>query len=96
MQRRFSKDEIEVEEPESVKNVLSKGEKTGMLIAAGVLLYGLFADDLPVFFFAASFLSFMGRSMVEAAGGDKGVVLSHFLKGLGIALLLGALFLLFV
>lgn len=99
MQRRFFKDELETEEKEQTEErpkTFSKGEKTGMLIAAGTLLYGLFANDLPVVFFTASFLSFMGRSLAETAGGAKGAALSNFLKGLGIALLLGAFFLLFV
>ena len=96
MQRQFFKDEIEHEEPEQKPKTFSRGEKTGIIIAVGALLYGLSANDLPVVFFTVSFLAFMGKALADAMGGKKGKVLAGFLQGLGIALFLGSLFLLFV
>ena len=75
---------------------MTKGEKSSMVLAVGILVYALVVSDLPVLFFAVSFLIFMLCPLAETFGGRYGKSLRGFLQGFALVLFLGALFLAFI
>ena len=81
-------------EPKQQVTTISRGERTGMVIAASVLFYALIAKDLPVAFFSLSFLLFEIRPLTVLLGGKAASMASNFLQGFSIALFFGAILLL--
>ena len=73
------------------RRIFSHGEITGMVLASVLLLYSLFAGDIPMLFFALSFLIFMGRRLTALMEERKGTALGNLLKGFSIALFFGAI-----
>jgi len=99
MRCRMPYDEMEEEtkkyiEPKQQVTTISRGERTGMVIAASVLFYALIAKDLPVAFFSLSFLLFEIRPLTVLLGGKAASMASNFLQGFSIALFFGAILLL--
>ena len=99
MRVRMPYDESEEEtekyvEPKQQVKIMSRGERTGMIMAVSVLLYALLAKDLPVAFFSLSFLFFEIRPLTILLGKKAAPTASNFLQGFSIALFFGAILLL--
>lgn len=103
MRHRLSRDEryelYAAEEEERQENQrrplrLTRGEQAGAVLAAVILLYGLWMRDLPVVFLSAAFLLFVLRPLAEKLGKDRGQMFSNALQGFSVALFIGAVLLL--
>ena len=86
------------EQPKEEENprIYKRGEVTGIILTSVLLLYALSVGDLPMIFFLMSILSFLFRKLTVLVGGNTGTILDNLLKGFGISLLIGTVFLMFV
>ena len=88
-------EEEENAELHPVHSLLTRGEITGILLAAGVFLYGVVAADVPVVFLSVSFLGFMCRRFFTHNGHPWGAFVGNVLKWFSLVLLAGAFLLTF-
>jgi hypothetical protein len=88
-------EEEESSEVHSVRSTLTRGEMTGIILAAAVLLYGVIAADVPVVFLAVSFLGFMSCRFFTYNGRPWGRFVGNVLQWFSLVLLAGAFILLF-
>ena len=77
------------------KRILAREELIGGLLAVVVLVYGMATGDIPILFLALAFLAHGMRSFTKYLGKSAGPFLSNVLKGLSLALFVGAVFLAF-
>lgn len=79
----------------SARRTLTRGEITGIILAAAVFLYGVIAADVPVIFLAVSFLGFMCCPFFTYSGRSWGRFVGNVLQWFSLVLLVGAFILLF-
>ena len=75
-------------EPE---RIFSRGEQTGIVLAAVIFAYGWTEGDISLVFFCLSFLIFEIRKIVEHFPLRYGKSIANAMQGFSIALILGAL-----
>ena len=80
-------------EPEEKGPMFSRGQKTGMMLSAVLLVYGLISGDVPLAFLTLSLLLFLLRPLAEESVGPW---LSNVMKGFAMALGMGAVVLAFL
>ena len=97
MRSQFMHDEEEdwAEAPAAPSQKLTRGGLIGLVMAAGVLVYGLLNGDIPVLFLALAFILFMARPFLALLAGGYGAALSNVLKGFSLTLFLVAILLTF-
>ena len=77
------------------KPFYSRGEKSGILIAAVGLGYGIINKDWALTFFCLAFLLFEGKKPLANKGSSTGKNIANLMQGFSIALLFGAFLLAF-
>ena len=77
------------------KRRLARTELFASVIAAGVFLYGLATEDIPLLYLSAAFFLNAIRPFALMLGEPFGSFLANLLWGFSIALFLGAVFLAF-
>ncbi len=82
--------------PQPKKPGLTRGEATGAVLAAALLLYGLATWDVPLSLFCAAFLAYLLRPLVREGNGRYAVPLSNMMYGFSIAAGAGALIMAFL
>ena len=80
-------------EPEAEGPMFSRGQKTGMMLSAALLVYALVSGDVPLAFLTLSFLMFLLRPLAEKMVGPW---LGNVMKGFAMALGMGAVVLAFL
>ena len=78
----------QVREPE---RVFSRGEQTGIVLAAVIFAYGWAESDLSLIFFCLSFLVFELRKTVQRCSRRYGASIANAMQGFSFVLILGAL-----
>lgn len=73
------------------KRIFSRGEQTGIVLAALIFAFGWTEGDLSLVFFCFSFLIFEVRKIVECYSRRYGKSIANAMQGFSIALILGAL-----
>lgn len=91
---RMEREEEHAAEPDA-EHLYTRGEKVSIVLAAALLLAGLWTADGRLFLISAAFLLYEVRKIVEAFGGKEGHNLANVLKGFSIVLFFGAFFLTF-
>jgi len=92
----YEDEDAERTEPTAALPKLTRGALTGVVMAAGIFVYGLRQGDIPVLLLTLSFLLFMLRPFAVFFAGQRGASLSNMLKGLSLTLFAGALLLAFL
>lgn len=87
--------EQERAEAPDAEHLYTRGEKVSIVLAAVLLLTGLWTADERLFLISAAFLLYEVRKLVEVFGGKQGHNLANVLKGFSIVLFFGAFFLAF-
>ena len=80
-------------EPEEQGPMFSRGQITGMVMSAALLVYAVVSSDVPLAFLTTSFLLFLLRPLAERSVGPW---LSNVMKGFAMALGVGAVVLAFL
>ena len=75
------------QEPE---RLFSRGEQTGIVLAALIFAYGYMEDDISLIFFCLSFLIFELRKIARRSLGSYGASIANAMQGFSIAMVLGA------
>lgn len=84
--------EIDAREHEKEpERIFSRGEQTGIVLAAVIFAYGWTEGDLPLIFFCLSFLIFELRKIVARYSRSHGNSIANAMQGFSLALILGAL-----
>ena len=99
MRSQFMYEEEDAERAEPAAAALPKltrGALTGVVMAAGIFVYGLMQGDIPVLLLTLAFLLFMLRPFAAFLAGRRGASLSNMLKGLSLTLFAGAVLLAFL
>lgn len=73
------------------ERIFSRGEQTGIILAALICVYGYRENDVSLIFFCLSFLIFELRKIVRRCAGTYGTAIANAMHGFSIALILGAL-----
>ena len=89
--------EIDAREHEKEpERIFSRGEQTGIVLAAVIFAYGWTQDDLSLIFFCLSFLIFELRKIAAYFSSAYGRDIANVMQGFSLSLLLGAFVLLFM
>ena len=83
------------EERKKPPPLFTSGEKAGMALCFAMQLFAVSDADVPLFFFASSFLLYEGYNVMNRMGGRRFHALASFLLGLCLALFLGSIFIAF-
>ena len=83
------------EEKKKKPPLFTSGEKAGMALCFAMQLFAVSDGDVPLFFFASSFLIYEVYNVLNRAGGERFHFLASFLLGLSLALFLGSIFMAF-
>jgi hypothetical protein len=76
--------------------VFSRGEQTGIVLAALIFSYGYSQGDFSLIFFCLSFLIFEFRKIAQRCMGTHGTSIANAMQGCSIAMLLGAIAMLWI
>ncbi len=76
---------------EKPKTGFTHGEKAGLVLFAGMLCWGLYNGDMPMFFFGLAFIIYELRPLAEALLPKRGKTLGNVMQGFSLALAIGAL-----
>lgn len=83
------------EERKKQPPLFTNGEKAGMALCLAMQLFAASDGDVPLFFFASSFLLYEAYNLLNRMGGERFHALASFLLGLCLALFLGSIFMAF-
>ena len=92
----YDDDEPKLPEENQGAHKPSRGELCTMALAAVLIVYGIVSKDVPVIFLMLGFLLVEARYFAEKYCGAMGKALSGVLKGFGLTMLIGAIFLMFL
>ena len=76
--------------------LFSRGEQTGIVLAALIFSYGYSQGDFSLIFFCLSFLIFEFRKIAQRCMGAHGTSIANAMQGCSIAMLLGAIAMLWI
>ena len=78
------------------KGLLKNGERSGIVLAAALIIYGVINSDVPLCFFMLAFILFYGHVWLERSQLTQLASLSNVLKGLSITMLIGSVIMIFM